>query len=99
MSEKLIYTERVSSDRTEALFVALMLLFFGLLTRRLVRGSRGLLTAVFFFLGAFFLFYTLNYRTLVIRLTAESLSSLLASSPGKCPWRMLPAAVLTTSHS
>jgi hypothetical protein len=43
VSEKLIYTERVSSDRTEDLFVALMLLFFGLLTRRLVRGSRGLL--------------------------------------------------------
>jgi len=70
---KLIYSEKISSNRTEALFVALTLLFFTLLIKRLLSGSRGILSALFSILSALFFFYSLNYRTLVIRLTANAL--------------------------
>lgn len=73
MSDKFIYSESVSSNKTEALFVALTLLFFTLLIKRLLAGSRGILSALFSFLSALFFFYSLNYRTLVIRLTSKSL--------------------------
>ena len=74
VTDNYIYTERVSSKRTEALFVGLTLLFATLLSRRLVAGRRGVLTAVFFFLASFFCFYALNYRTLTIRLTSSTLT-------------------------
>lgn len=68
-----IYTENLSSNRTEALFLALMLLFLGLLIWR-VRANRweilGIVFAIFFSL---FLFYSLNYRKLTIRITAQAL--------------------------
>jgi len=73
MTDDLIYTEKVSSNRTEALFVAFTLLFFTLLVRRLNTGRLDLLSAIFSFLFAFFLFYSLNFRTLVIRLTSQAL--------------------------
>lgn len=66
-----IYTERVSSNRTEALFVALTLFFFTLLIWRLTTDRLDLLAAIFFCLLAVFLFYSLNYRTLIIYLTPE----------------------------
>jgi Ca2+/Na+ antiporter len=69
----LIYNERVSSNRTQALFLALMLLFLLLLIWRLIAGSLDMLAAVFLCLFSFFFFYSLNYRTLIIRLTSESL--------------------------
>jgi hypothetical protein len=68
-----IHLERVSSMKTEALFLALMLLFLALtLWRFNVRGW-GVLTAVFLILCLFFLFYTMNYRVLIIHLTPTSL--------------------------
>ena len=73
MTDDLIYNERVSSNRTEALFVALTLLFFTMLIWRMNAGSLDLLAAVFFCLFGFFFFYSVNYRTLIIRLTSESL--------------------------
>ena len=73
MTDDLIYTERVSSNRTEALFVAFTLLFFTLLIRRVMAGRMDILAALFFCLFVFFLFYSLNYRTLIIRLTSNSL--------------------------
>ena len=72
MAEQLIYSERVSSKWTEALFVALMLFFFGLFAWRLDSGRVGLLAVVFLGLGLVFAFYTLNYRTLVISLTPSA---------------------------
>ena len=71
--DDLIYTERVSSNRTEALFVALTLLFAMLLLWRVNVGSLDLLAAVFLCLFGFFFFYSVNYRTLIICLTSESL--------------------------
>ncbi len=74
MNDTLTYTEKVSSNRTEALFLALTTLFLVLLVWRLNAGSPDLLAVGLFCLSGVFLFYSLNYRTLVIRLTPESLS-------------------------
>ena len=60
-----VYEEIVSSPRTTTLFVLLTGLFVSLFACRITRTGTGLLTIIFFGLGAFFLFYLLNYRTLV----------------------------------
>ena len=73
VTENLLYTERVSSKRTEMLFIALMLLFFTLLIWRVTARGLDILLLVFLCLFAFFFFYALNYRTLTIRLTIKSL--------------------------
>lgn len=68
-----LYTERVSSNKTEALFLALTTLFLLLCIWRLNTDSLDVLAAVFFCLFGVFFFYSVNYRTLIIRLTPESL--------------------------
>jgi hypothetical protein len=73
VTENLLYTERVSSKRTEMLFIALMLLFFTLLIWRVTARGLDILLLVFLCLFAFFFFYALNYRTLTIRLATRSL--------------------------
>lgn len=69
----LLYNERSSSHRTEALFITLTILFLILLIRRMSAGSLDILAVAFFCLFVLFLFYSVNYRTLIIRLTHESL--------------------------
>ena len=73
MTDNLIYEERVSSNRTEVLFLALTLLFFWLLIWRVNASGPDLLAAAFCTLFSLFLFYSVNYRTLLIRLTSQSL--------------------------
>ena len=73
MTDDLIYDERVSSNRTEALFLALTILFFILLTWRANADGLDTLAVAFFCLFILFLFYSVNYRTLIVRLTSESL--------------------------
>jgi hypothetical protein len=73
MTDNLIYEERLSSNRTEALFISLTILFLTLLMWQISRGSSDILSAAFFFSFIFFLFYSVNYRILIIRLTPESL--------------------------
>ena len=73
MTENLLYTERLSSKRTEMLFLALTLLFFTLLIWRVTVHGLDILAAVFLCLCAFFFFCALNYRTLTIRLTTKPL--------------------------
>jgi Ca2+/Na+ antiporter len=73
MTDDLIYHERISSNRTEALFLALTTLFLLLLVWRLSDGRLDALAWVFLCLSGLFLFYAVNYRTLMIRLTSESL--------------------------
>jgi hypothetical protein len=68
-----IYNERISSARTAALFLALTILFFTLFAWRVLAGSMDALGVVFLCFFAFFLFCSVNYRTLTIRLTPESL--------------------------
>lgn len=79
MEEKRTYNERLSSGRTEGLFLALAALFLGLAlhrtrARRMAGRGRDRIAGAFYVLFAFFLFYMLNYRTLVIRLTPEALA-------------------------
>jgi hypothetical protein len=73
MTEDLIYDESVSSSRTEALFLALASLFAWLTLRGRQDRRRDLCSAVTLSLAAFFLFYSINFRTLRIRLTSERL--------------------------
>ena len=73
MTDNLIYEERVSSNKTEALFLGFTILFLMLLIWRMSTGSPDILSAIFFFIFVFFLFYSVNYRTLIIRLNPESL--------------------------
>src|SRR4030067_1012978 len=67
------YLERVSSNRTEALFVVLTLLSLFLFAWRSKGDGLDSWSVVFFCLFVFFLFYSLNFRTLRLRLTAEDL--------------------------
>ena len=73
MTDGLLYNERVSSNWTEALFVALTVLFLMLFTWRVRAGSLDALAIVFLCFFGIFLFYSVNFRTLIIRLTAEAL--------------------------
>jgi hypothetical protein len=72
-NDDLLYEERITSNWTLALFMALAAVFFLLFIWRVNARSLDILAGVLLLLSAVFLFYTLNYRTLIIRLTAESL--------------------------
>jgi Ca2+/Na+ antiporter len=72
-NDDLIYDERVTSKRTEGLFLALTILFLLLHIWRVNAAALDILAAVLFCLFGLFLFYSVNYRTLIIRLTSESL--------------------------
>jgi len=73
MVDNLIYSEKVSSKKTELLFIALTIIFFMLFFWRSRVGSLDFSAYLFLFFFCFFIFYSLNYRTLIIRLTEESL--------------------------
>jgi len=72
-NDNVLYHEELSSKRTQRLFLGLTILFLLLSIWRVkVNGMNGL--AVFFLiLSCLFLFYAVNYRTLIIRITSESL--------------------------
>jgi hypothetical protein len=74
MANPLIYYERLSSSRTEALFVFLSLLFFGLFLLRLTAGSFDILAILLLAFFLLFLFYSFNYRTLRLCLSADTFS-------------------------
>jgi hypothetical protein len=84
MMDALVYHEKVSSKKTEALFLTLSVLFFLLFGWRVVAVDLDLLAAALLGLFCFFLFYTLNYRTLEIRLS----SKLLHLKFGIFSWRV-----------
>ena len=73
MTDELIYNERVSSNRTEALFLALMVFFFLLFVWHVSAVSLDILAVVLFCFFVLFFFYSVNFRTLIIRLTSKSL--------------------------
>ena len=73
MTNQLIYEEKLSSHRTEALFISLTILFLMLLIWRISAGGPNILSAAFLLLFVFFFFYSVNYRILIIRLTPDSL--------------------------
>jgi hypothetical protein len=73
MTADQIYREKLTSNKTEALFVALTLVFLMLAVwRASVGGFDALAITLIVFFG-FFLFCSLNYRTLFIHITSQSL--------------------------
>ena len=73
MPDPILYQERLSSPRTEALFILLTLAPLAAAAGRVrAAGLDGWLIALLL-AAAFFLFYSLNYRTLVVRLGPQSL--------------------------
>lgn len=73
MNDKLLYQESLSSTRTTLIFLTLMLLCLLFFLDRVVTGYWDVWAIIFLGFFSFFLFYTLNFRTLLIRLTAKSL--------------------------
>ena len=67
------YVEKVTSKKTELLFLGLALLFLLLALWRVNATGPGTLTTLLLAAFLFFLFYTLNYRTLTIHLTPQEL--------------------------
>jgi hypothetical protein len=67
------YHQKLSSTKTDALFIILMAVFLILFVWRWsIVGWNGW-TITFLCISAFFLFYVFNYRTLKIHLTPETL--------------------------
>lgn len=72
-NENVLYYEELSSKRTQRLFAGLAILFLLLSIWRVkVNGMNGL-AVVFLVLSCFFLFYVVNYRTLIVRITPGTL--------------------------
>ncbi|CAG0931086.1 hypothetical protein TFLX_01990 [Thermoflexales bacterium] len=67
------YEEKLSSNKTAALFLVLTLLCLALAIWRMSAVGLDILAAIFLVFFLFFLFYSLNYRTLIIQLTPEVL--------------------------
>jgi hypothetical protein len=73
VGQKNTYEERLSSFRTEALFIALMLLPLAVFAWRFPAAGLDGWSVVLLLVAAMFLFYSLNYRVLVIRVGADVL--------------------------
>lgn len=73
MTGDLIYKERVTSNRTQAFFLLLTSLFAVLFKMRVKTRNRDPLASVFLLFFSFFLFYSINYRSLMIHITSEIL--------------------------
>jgi hypothetical protein len=73
MDDDLLYSEKLSSPGTELLFLALTLLCGALAAGWIAAAGVDLLAGIFLALCVLFLFYSINYRTLDIQLTAQSL--------------------------
>jgi len=73
MQKTLLYHEKVTSTRTTALFFLLTVLCGFFFSWRLLGLWMDWLAVLLLVLACFFLFYTLNYRTLEIQLDEEML--------------------------
>lgn len=85
MNDKVLYEERITSNKTEALFILLTLLPTLLFIWSTKTGRKGKLKAVSLFLSILFLFYSLSYRTLIIRLSSRSLKLIFGLSSWVVP--------------
>ena len=73
MENESLYNERLSSNKTEALFIALAILFLMFFIWQVnVNGLDTLAIVAIVFFGVF-LFYSVNYITLRIQITSQSL--------------------------
>lgn len=73
MTSQTLYEERLSSVRTEALFIVLTLLPLALFAWRVPSAGIDGWSVFLLVVTAMFLFYSVNYRTLVTRITADVL--------------------------
>lgn len=73
MSQDQLYEEILSSDWTQGLFVGLTIILGALLWNESNAGGPGVLIVIYFILTFLFLLYSLNYRTLKIRLDRQVL--------------------------
>ena len=92
-----VYFEKVSSNRTESLFIVLTILFLIPFAWSAKMDVFGVWSILFFCLFAFFLFYSLNYRTLLIRLTAEALHLKFGLFAWTIPFRNIEACFPDTT--
>jgi len=97
MSDKLIYLEQVSSRRTGVLFIILMIAFFIPFIWVARTSLFGGWSTFFFCLSAFFLFYAVNYRTLIIRLTEETIRLKFGVFSRNIPYDNIENCFLDTS--
>lgn len=72
MHNELVHEEEITSRITRALFIVLALVFTGLFAWRVTATSLGAWAWIFLFFAVFFLFYVLNYRRLLVRITANT---------------------------
>lgn len=73
MDNSPLYHERLTSNKTEALFLALTILFLVLCSWRLNINGIDTWAVVFLLFSIIFLFYSVNYRTLIIHLEPQAL--------------------------
>ena len=69
--QDVVYEEKVRSRWTSALFLFLTCIFFVTCIWNMTADGPFAFTLILLFLALTFLFYTINYVTLVIRITAE----------------------------
>lgn len=70
----LVYTEKIRSSWTTALFAVLTLMFLTLFAWRYAVVGWEFRTGLFCFVGFLFLFYTINYRVLEIQISSKELN-------------------------
>ena len=73
MPVNLVFSEKLSSKKTESIFIGLAVLFMVPFTVFASIRPFGGWSILFCCLSVFFLFYSLNYRTLVIQIDEHSL--------------------------
>jgi hypothetical protein len=93
-SQDLLYEEKITSNRTLALFLALAATFLLLHVWRVSARGLDLLAGALLILCAVFLFYSVNYRTLVIQLTSAELRLTFGLFTWKVPLDNIEAARL-----
>ena len=91
-SDCLIYEEKVTSLRTEVLFIALAVLCLALFAWRVAHAGFGILTVGCLFLFVMFFFYSLNYRVLVIRISTDGLKLKFGLFGWTIPWQAVEYA-------
>ena len=94
MTEEILFLEKLSSRWTEALFLALTAIFLLLFAWRLNGSGLDALAVVLLIFGALFLFYAINYRVLVIRLTRQLLTLTFGVFTWKVPLENIAACRL-----
>ena len=74
MTQDTIYSEHIQSNKTKALFVLLAILFLSLFIWHVIAKEYNAWRIVRISFSIVFLFYVINFRTLIIHLTSTTLT-------------------------